>query len=123
MAGDVCSLCGAEVRRVITLGAIIRDLEPEPRPAGNHIIVTNDQGEIRAKVLTGPELPAEQDAYVIHKCPPKPVAATGPACAACGLPMHAELAASQGWRTHPSCVDPEDAKREALQQIRRRRAG
>jgi hypothetical protein len=123
MAGDVCSLCGAEVTRVITLGAKIRDLEPKPRPTGNHILVTNSQGEVRAKVLTGPEMPAQQDAYVIHTCPPKPVVATGPKCVACGLPMHAELAASQGWRTHPSCVDPDDAKREALQQIRRRRTG
>jgi hypothetical protein len=123
MGGDACSGCGAAVRRVITLGAIIRDLEPEPRPTGNHIIVTNDQGEVRAKVLTGPEMPAQQAAYRIHACPPKPAPMPpGPACAACGLPMHAELAASQQWRTHPSCVDPDDAKREALQQIRRKSA-
>lgn len=123
MSADVCSTCGAAVRRVITLGAIIRDLEPGPRPTGNHILVTNGQGELRAKVLGGDEMPAQQEAYVIHKCPPKPVVATGPKCAACLFPMDAELAALEKWRTHPSCVDPEDARREALQQIRRRRAG
>ena len=87
------------------------------------MIIENDQGEVRARVVRGDEMPVEGDAYRKHKCPPKPVAATGPPCAACGLPMHAELAALEKWRTHPSCVDPEDAKREALQQIRRRRAG
>jgi hypothetical protein len=123
LAGDVCSGCGAEVRRLITPGGIVRDLDPTPHPNGNHVIITNEAGEVRAKVVSGDQMPVEGDAYRRHECPPKPVVATGPACAACELPMHAELAASQGWATHPSCVDPEDARREALQQIRGRRAG
>ncbi len=121
MAGDVCRVCGAEVRTMITIGGKLRDLEPEPAADGNHIVVEHE-GRIRARVLGGHEMPAQQEAYTIHKCPPTPYRMPpGPRCAACGLPMHAELAASQGWRTHPSCVDPEEARAAVMDQIRKRR--
>jgi hypothetical protein len=101
MAGDVCSKCGAEVRRVITIGTIVRDLDPSPRPDGNHIIITRDNGSIRAQVLTGPEMPYEGDAYRKHECPAKP--RPGPPCARCTLPMDRELALLERWTDHPCC--------------------
>jgi hypothetical protein len=30
MGGDVCRLCGAEVRTMITIGGKLRDLQPTP---------------------------------------------------------------------------------------------
>lgn len=97
---DVCSSCGARVKRVITIGAAIRDLEPEPRPDGNTIIVDHE-GRIRARVLTGDEMPAQQEAFKAHQCPPKP--RPGPPCARCTLPMNRELALAEGWVDHPAC--------------------
>jgi hypothetical protein len=112
---DVCRGCGAEVLRHITIGAKIRDLEPGARPDGNTIIVEHE-GRIRARVLSGDEMPAQQEAFKAHQCPPKE--RPGPPCAACLLPMHRELAISERWTTHPAC-DPE----HHIERLRRRRAG
>lgn len=120
MAGqDVCSACHAPVRRVITEGAKIRDLEPTPREDGNHIVVVRGDGTVRTRVLTGTEMPAQQEAFKAHQCPPKEP--PGPACAACLLPMNAELTRLERWSFHP-CCDPNPARQWAREQSRRRSA-
>lgn len=81
---EVCPRCGAEVRLVLTVGQLVRKLDPRPRPDGNHIIVTLDDGRVRAQVLTGDEMPAQQEAFKAHECGIKE--RPGPLCATCHLP-------------------------------------
>jgi hypothetical protein len=112
MAGDVCSKCGAAVMLVITAGSLIRKLDPEPRPGGNHIITQID-GKMRATVLTGAEMPAQQEAFKVHVC--EQVDRPGPPCTVCRRPMHRELATTLRWTTHPGC----DAS-DHIEELRRR---
>jgi hypothetical protein len=126
MAEDTCTTCRAEVKPVITERGQLRNLDPTPTEAGNHMMITTDAGYVRARVLTGgTEQPAgDVDRYRVHRCPPPPP--PGPACGCCGLPMHRELATALRWDTHPAC-DPEMQDQIALelQQARARqfRAG
>lgn len=104
--------CTARIRWVITLAGARMPLEPQPDPDGNVIAVRLEDGSIRARVLTGAELPAQQTAWMPHwrNCPDSPEyrrrkTRTGPKCKACGGPMDPDLARTERWTTHPSC-DP-----------------
>ena len=121
MAGDACRVCKAEVKRAITIGGAIRDLEPRPRPDGNVIIVEHE-GRVRARVLGGPEMPAQQEAFKMHACPKPGPVTPGPRCKACHLPMDAGLTALEGWRVHPCCPDQVVARRSIREELERRRA-
>jgi len=104
--------CTALIRWVITLANARMPLEPDPHPDGNVIRVRLEDGSIRARVLTGNELPAQQTAWMPHwrNCPDSPEfrkrkARTGPRCKACEQPMDPDLARLERWTTHPAC-DP-----------------
>lgn len=104
--------CTAHVRWVYTLAGARMPLEPDPHPDGNVIRVRLEDGSIRAKVLTGVELPAQQTAWMPHwrNCPDSPLyrerkTRIGPKCKACEAPMDPDLARRERWTTHPSC-DP-----------------
>lgn len=102
-----CSICGAGVRNVFTEGGKIRELETDPHPDGNHLMITNERGEIRARVLGPADMPAPDDqGHRKHRCPPPEP--DGPICDACALPMDRELAAKERWAVHP-CCDAEHA--------------
>jgi hypothetical protein len=116
--GRTCSACGAPVRTVVTVGGRVRQLNPAPDPAGNHIIITTTSGTVRSKTLTGPELPALVEAFTAHECPePRP---KGPACAVCGTEMDREIAVLERWTMHP-CCDPAEGLAHVRKQLRRRR--
>jgi hypothetical protein len=125
--------CGREIRWVITLGDKRLPLDPDPSPDGNVVLERQPDGSIRARVLTGHELPAQGNAWVPHHrtCPDaadfrRRQAATAPRCrAGCGYPMDPWLAA-HGWRYHVLCAPPTraeiDAQRAYETQQRRRSA-
>jgi len=109
--------CGATVRWVLTVNHRRLDLDVTPDPNGNVIIVTLDDGRVRAKVLCGPEMPAQQEAFRMHRCSkPKP---PGIPCGGCPLPMPREIALREGWTHHPSC-EPGFALRLAQDRLRER---
>jgi len=107
MVGDVCSGCGAPVRRIITEGGTIRELNTTPTDDGNHTIITTPRGHIRAHVVAGHELP-EGPTYKIHVCPPPPP--PGPPCAVCTFLMDKETSERENTTMHP-CCEP-DYKRD-----------
>lgn len=98
---DVAGGCGARVRWYYSTGGKILTLDTDSHEDGNVIIVSHD-GRIRARILTGTELPATQPAYRRHRCPPKPER-PGPVCAGCHGPMDRTLAALERWSYHPCC--------------------
>jgi hypothetical protein len=114
MGADRCSACRAPVRTAITEAGKIRDLQPDPHPDGNHILITTPRGHIRARVLTGADMPApDGTGYLMHRCPPPPT--PGPACAGCGLPMDRDLSAIEPDHHFHPCCEP-DYRREAGRQ-------
>jgi len=97
---EKCPLCQAPVWwRMSVTGRRLR-LDAAPDPSGNVIVIESD-GRIRAQVLTGPEMPAQQEAWRQHACttPERP----GPPCAVCRRPMNRRLAELLRWTTHPGC--------------------
>lgn len=110
--------CGATVRWVLTVNHRRLDLDVDPDTNGTVIIVELD-GRIRARVLTGVEMPAQQQAFRMHRCPPKRER-PGPACAGCQLPMPRDLAITEGWTHHPSC-EPAFLLRLAQDRLRERK--
>lgn len=100
-ATGTCSRgCGATCRWLLSLADYRICINwPAPDPQGTVILQVID-GRDRAQILPGTHLPAQQTAYRVHECP-KP--ATGPPCAACGLPMHPALSRQLNWLTHPCC--------------------
>jgi hypothetical protein len=104
VGNDACPQCREPVQRMITHGGRIRDLEVHSHPDGDHVIEWADQ-HIRARVLTGLELPAQgPPAFRRHECPPAPP--PGPNCAECGHEMPREIATLLRWTEHPAC-DPD----------------
>lgn len=109
--GDGCG--GTPIWWVLTEAGKRMPLDVAPDPSGNVILVEDDQGRIRARVLTGPELPAQQEAWVPHwrTCPASAEYrrrrhAAAPKCRyACGVPMDPWLTAN-GYTAHPNCADP-----------------
>jgi hypothetical protein len=116
-AGETpCTTCAGRVRWHVTVGGKVIALDSDPVEDGNIIVVAHE-GRVRARVLEGTEMPAQQTAYRRHRCPPLPVG-NQPRCTECYLPMDAELARSEKWSTHPTC-DPEykDDLRQLLKAI------
>lgn len=98
---DHCPRCGALVWwRLSVLGSRLR-LDATPDPAGNVIIIEAGDGKVRADVLGGDRMPAQQEAWKQHACPK---AEPGPRCAVCRRPMNpGDLARALKWVTHPGC--------------------
>jgi hypothetical protein len=96
---DHCPRCGALVWwRLSVLGSRLR-LDATPDPTGNVIIIGTPDGKVRADVLTGDRMPAQQEAWKQHACPK---AKPGPPCAVCRRPMNpADLFRALRWTTHP----------------------
>jgi hypothetical protein len=97
------------VRWVITLGSRRWPLDPEPVEAGTVILVERPDGSIRARVLTGAELPAPAGVptYQMHACwRGRTGHPTGPRCRRCKGPMDPHLAHLERWTEHP-CCEPE----------------
>lgn len=106
MTADVqpCPTCGVPVRTVTTEGGLRIQVEPERRPEGTVLPVKVD-GQHRARILTGGQLPAPHGAYIDHRktCGKKP---TGPRCPICRDPLdpiHLDLDGA-----HPCCLGDTD---------------
>ena len=103
----VCDDCHETILRLFTIGGRLIDLDPEPHDDGNRTIVTV-AGDIRARTLTGTDLPAPAGtAHKVHWCPAK--GPTGPPCAnpRCDLPLPREIGGKPClWTYHPAC-EPE----------------
>jgi hypothetical protein len=116
---EKCPLCHALVCwRLSITGRRLR-LDVDPDPSGNVIVIETNDGKIRAQVLTGDQMPAQQEAWRQHTCATRE--RPGPPCSVCRLPMHRELARRLRWTTHPAC-EPEflqQLARETLQENRR----
>jgi hypothetical protein len=119
--------CTARVRWVLTLAGKRLPLDPKPHPDGTVIRVVLDDGSVRARVLDGDELPAQQTAWRAHwaTCPDSQVfrarqAATTPRCALqeCRQPLDPWLV-EQGERYHVLCK-PMPAPDEVRAAARRR---
>ena len=89
-----CTGCGAAVRWVLTVGGRRIPIDPRTSPTGNIVPVRSDDGTLRARVLTGDELPAQEPAWVPHwaTCTRSAVfrrqqGQKAPKCLACGLVM------------------------------------
>jgi hypothetical protein len=114
-----CTACPTRVRWYISMRGKVIALDAQPHPDGNIIIITTSDDRIRAHVLTGLELPAQQAAYRRHKCPPAP-ARPGPPCTTCHRPTNRRLFELLRWTDHPAC-DPEHTTWVAEQKRRTRR--
>ena len=108
---DSCTLCGASIRWVTTVGDRRMPLDLEPAEDGNVVPVVVD-GKQRARVLTGPELPAQEPAWRSHHstCPHaadarRRKAITAPRCRYCSGRLH-QLLIDDGIDVHPLCGHP-----------------
>ncbi len=95
-----CPTCSVPVRTVLTEGGLRIQVEADRRPEGTVLPVKVD-GQHRARILTGGQLPARGGAYIDHRktCGKKPA---GPRCPICKDPMdpiHLELDGA-----HPTCL-------------------
>lgn len=118
----VCSgpHCGRPILWVMTIGNARMPLDPNPHPDGNVVPVHLGPGNVRARILTGNDLPALEPAYMPHHrtCPDsehyrRRKAATAPKCAAgCGIPLHPMLVEA-GERYHVNCAPLDPGERQA----------
>lgn len=105
-----CPRCDAEIRWTVTLAGARLAIDPTSHPDGVVIPVTTPAGEIRSRVLTGSELPAQTTAYRPHErtCPKgrdraRREAARRPTCPWCQQPMDPWLV-GVGARGHIWCM-------------------
>ncbi|MDP9828067.1 hypothetical protein [Kineosporia succinea] len=102
---------------MITLGGRRRELEVDPHPDGTHVLTEvpaiGGGMAVRARVLSGVDLPAQEPAYRSHTCPAPPPP-KAPRCGICQGPMPIDVATLEGWTMHP-CCDPA-YQREAARQ-------
>lgn len=110
--------CGATVRWVLTVNHRRLDLDVDPTPHGNVIIRDLGDGRVRAEVLTGDRMPAQQQAFRMHRCT-KPTP-PGIPCAGCHLPMPRDIALLEQWTHHPGC-EPGFQLRLAQDRLRERK--
>lgn len=96
-----CSTCPARVRWYVTISGKVIALDADPVDDGN-VIVISHEGRVRARILEGADMPAQQTAYRRHRCPPHPVL-NERRCVHCHLVMSGT---DSGFDTHPTC-DPE----------------
>lgn len=86
-----CRGCRTRVRYVLTLGGKRIALDPAPHPDGTVVL----EPDLRARILTGDQLPAQRQAYREHRCGQ---VARPRLCRACREPIHAAAGA-----LHPGC--------------------
>jgi len=123
-ATALCSSCRAPIRWVVTLGDKRMPLDVDPHPDGTVVRTVTRDGLVRARVLTGDQLPAQETAYRSHfvTCPNaaqhrRRKALATPKCYGCLHPMDPVLAAA-GDRYHPGCAPNTEAMRAALDAAR-----
>lgn len=112
--------CGRAIAWAVTVEGRRMPLDPTPDADGNVILQRQPDGSIRARVLAGDELPAQQTAWVPHHrtCPDaadfrRRQAALAPKCrAGCRYPMDPWLVA-HGWHYHVKCAPPTRAEIDA----------
>lgn len=114
-----CPRCGAELYWRLSENNRRLALDAKPDRTGNVIVIDLPDGRVRAKVLSGLEMPAQQEAFRQHACP-KPER-PGPRCAVCLLRMDHDLAYAERWTVHP-CCEPGYAREVAAQAIARTKA-
>lgn len=107
-----CTLCHAPIVWRLSVGNRRFPLDATPTETGNVIVVERPDGAIRARILTGPEMPAQQEAFRVHQCP-RPTPA-GPPCGICKFMMPRDVALAEDWTIHPDC-DPEYQRERARQ--------
>lgn len=108
---ETCSDCGQRVRWVITASEGRRiALNPHPAPDGNIIPTVDAAGRVRARILTGDQMPPQEPAWTrhTHTCTESPAARqrrarAAPRCRACHCPMDPDLARLEKWTEHPCC--------------------
>ena len=118
--------CGNTCWLVLTAGGHRILLNPDPNPDGTITIRRQDDGSIRAHVLTGDQLPAQGEAWTRHDLTcidgahAKRLAyARAPKCRACQYPMDTWLPA-HGWAYHVNCEPPADL-RDRVKAMREKR--
>ena len=109
--GRACPACGRDTEVVITDGDLRIRVDPGHHPDGIVHIRELTDGRVRARILTGSELPATEPARRDHRrtCPRSQHAvrinhATAPRCGVCRTRMEPWLV-EQGWTDHINCAD------------------
>lgn len=122
-APAACSSCAAPIRWVVTLGDKRMPLDVDPHPDGNIVRTVTPDGSVRARVLNGDELPAQETAWRSHfvTCPNaaehrRRRAITTPRCRGCAGAMDPVLAQTEVY--HPTCAPDPTAMRAALDAAR-----
>lgn len=110
-----CTACDAEIRWVLTVGGKRMPLDVAKVPDGN-VVPTIVDGQRRARVVTGEELPVEGGAWQSHHrtCPNaadfrRRKRAATPLCGICRTALDPVLAAA-GETAHPTCGAPDDLR-------------
>lgn len=109
---DLCPKCGAVTFWRLSVEGTRLRLDTVPDPGGN-VVLTQVDGKDRARVLTGAEMPAQQEAFTQHKCtkPSRP-----PRCQVCGRAMlPAEFFRRTGRTVHPGCDPSHGAETARIQ--------
>jgi len=121
-ATATCSSCAAPIRWVVTLGDKRMPLDVDPHPDGNVVRVVTD-GRVRARVLNGDEMPAQETAWRSHfvTCPHaaehrRRKTITTPKCRGCAGPLDPVLAWTEVY--HPTCAPDPTVMRAALDAAR-----
>ena len=115
-----CTACGREVRTVLTVNDHRRKLDPAPDPAGTVVRVVSLAADgtrtVRARILSGAELPALETAWTLHDltCPEsehtrRRAYAAKAKCRGCGFVMDPWLA-DNGYAMHIGCLAPLDLR-------------
>lgn len=109
-----CTSCGSLMLWVLTIEGRRWPLDPQPHPDGTVVVTHLPDGTVRGRVLSGAELPAQQEAHRLHDrvCPARPRPAEGPRCGACREVMDGWLV-DRGYTRHIGCMTPPPAPRPA----------
>ena len=113
MNRSTCSTCHAPIIWVISEGDRRMPIDPDKVSDGNIVPIEVD-GQRRARVLTGDQLPVEGGAWQSHhrSCPHaeqhrRRKAAAKPRCGVCRGPLDPVLVTA-GETVHPTCGLPDD---------------
>ena len=106
----LCKGCPAQVSWVLTVGGRRMPLDVVPTADGTVVVEVQADGTVRARVLTGSELPAQGVAYRPHwqTCPSsesfrRRQVDHGPKCGACRQPLDRWLV-DEGYTRHIGCL-------------------